>query len=68
MTPSICGLGRVRSNCLQTNPCLNSHSFSSQHQQHDFARFLDSLCRLCSYNYSIIARGGDEYKSRICSM
>jgi len=68
MTAPICGLGRVRINCLQTNPCLNSHSFSFQYQRHDFAQFLNLLCRLCSYDHSIIVKGGGEYKSRICSM
>lgn len=68
MTPSICGLGRVRINCLQTNSRLNSHNLSFQYHRYDFARFLDSLCRLCSYDYSITVRGGDEYKSRICFM
>ncbi len=63
MTPSICGLGRVRITCLQTNPCLSSHNFSFQHQRHDFARFLNSLCRLCSCDHSITVKGGDEYKS-----
>lgn len=64
MTASICGLGRVHSNCLQTNLLLNSHHFSIQYQRHDFARFFWIRCAgLYSYDYIITVRGGDKYNN-----